>query len=140
MKQRLNAKDAEEHIFGFVILNDWSGKWHVNWIYSPLLTICSSRHPGLRDEPSWSFQWQKSRNVHLTMDYHPGRFRPLPYTLPSSTNPLSILPPTSQPFHLFHHYEGRASRKLNRHNPRHMPCRSSLLDSPADDRSFSQFR
>lgn len=26
MKQRLNAKDAEEHIFGFVILNDWSGK------------------------------------------------------------------------------------------------------------------
>jgi fumarylacetoacetase len=26
MKQRLNATDAEEHIFGFAILNDWSGK------------------------------------------------------------------------------------------------------------------
>lgn len=26
MKQRLDAKDAEEHIFGFAILNDWSGK------------------------------------------------------------------------------------------------------------------
>jgi fumarylacetoacetase len=26
MKQRLGAKDAEEHIFGFVILNDWSGE------------------------------------------------------------------------------------------------------------------
>lgn len=24
MRQRLNAEDAEEHIFGFVILNDWS--------------------------------------------------------------------------------------------------------------------
>ncbi|KAM0435867.1 hypothetical protein ACHAPT_002758 [Fusarium lateritium] len=26
MKQRLNAEGAEEHIFGFVILNDWSGE------------------------------------------------------------------------------------------------------------------
>ncbi|KAL2681098.1 hypothetical protein Neosp_008701 [[Neocosmospora] mangrovei] len=26
MKQKLNAKDAEEHIFGFVILNDWSAR------------------------------------------------------------------------------------------------------------------
>lgn len=26
MRERLHAKDAEEHIFGFVILNDWSGK------------------------------------------------------------------------------------------------------------------
>ena len=24
--QGLNAKDADEHIFGLVILNDWSGK------------------------------------------------------------------------------------------------------------------
>ncbi|RSL46614.1 hypothetical protein CEP53_010275 [Fusarium sp. AF-6] len=26
MKQRINAEDAEEHIFGFVILNDWSAR------------------------------------------------------------------------------------------------------------------
>jgi fumarylacetoacetase len=26
MRQRLNAVDADEHIFGFVILNDWSGE------------------------------------------------------------------------------------------------------------------
>ncbi|KAF4339638.1 fumarylacetoacetate hydrolase [Fusarium beomiforme] len=26
MKQRLHAKDAEDHIFGFVILNDWSAR------------------------------------------------------------------------------------------------------------------
>ena len=26
MRQRLNAIDADEHIFGFVVLNDWSGK------------------------------------------------------------------------------------------------------------------
>ncbi|WKT48602.1 Fumarylacetoacetase, N-terminal domain superfamily [Fusarium oxysporum f. sp. vasinfectum] len=26
MRQRLHAKDAEEHIFGFVILNDWSAR------------------------------------------------------------------------------------------------------------------
>lgn len=26
MRQRLNAVDAAEHIFGFVVLNDWSGK------------------------------------------------------------------------------------------------------------------
>ncbi|KAH7258471.1 hypothetical protein B0J15DRAFT_445764 [Fusarium solani] len=26
MRQRLNAEDAEEHIFGFVILNDWSSR------------------------------------------------------------------------------------------------------------------
>jgi fumarylacetoacetase len=26
MRQRLNAVDADEHVFGFVILNDWSGE------------------------------------------------------------------------------------------------------------------
>lgn len=26
MRQRLNAVDADEHIFGFVVMNDWSGK------------------------------------------------------------------------------------------------------------------
>ena len=26
MKKRLYAEDAEEHIFGFVLLNDWSGE------------------------------------------------------------------------------------------------------------------
>ncbi len=26
MRQRLNAVDADDHIFGFVVLNDWSGK------------------------------------------------------------------------------------------------------------------
>jgi fumarylacetoacetase len=25
MRQRVKAVDADEHIFGFVILNDWSG-------------------------------------------------------------------------------------------------------------------
>lgn len=25
MRKRLNAVDADEHVFGFVILNDWSG-------------------------------------------------------------------------------------------------------------------
>ena len=25
MKKRLNARDADEHIFGFVLMNDWSG-------------------------------------------------------------------------------------------------------------------
>lgn len=24
--ERITAKDAEEHLFGFVLLNDWSGK------------------------------------------------------------------------------------------------------------------
>lgn len=27
MRQRLRAADADEHIFGFVVLNDWSGGW-----------------------------------------------------------------------------------------------------------------
>lgn len=27
MRQRLQAADAEDHIFGFVILNDWSGEY-----------------------------------------------------------------------------------------------------------------
>ena len=26
MKKRLNARDADEHIFGFVLVNDWSGR------------------------------------------------------------------------------------------------------------------
>lgn len=26
MRHRLNAVDADEHIFGFVVLNDWSGE------------------------------------------------------------------------------------------------------------------
>jgi fumarylacetoacetase len=29
MRQRLNAVDAGEHIFGFVVLNDWSGIGHL---------------------------------------------------------------------------------------------------------------
>ncbi|RBR26698.1 uncharacterized protein FIESC28_00481 [Fusarium coffeatum] len=36
MKQRLNAKDAEEHIFGFVILNDWSARDIQGFEMSPL--------------------------------------------------------------------------------------------------------
>lgn len=27
MRQRLRAADADEHIFGFVLLNDWSGEF-----------------------------------------------------------------------------------------------------------------
>ena len=27
LHQRLNAKDADEHVFGLVLLNDWSGKF-----------------------------------------------------------------------------------------------------------------
>lgn len=26
LHQRLNANDADEHVFGLVLLNDWSGK------------------------------------------------------------------------------------------------------------------
>ncbi|KAF5002131.1 hypothetical protein FGRMN_614 [Fusarium graminum] len=36
MKQRLDAKDAEEHIFGFVILNDWSARDIQGFEMSPL--------------------------------------------------------------------------------------------------------
>ncbi|CAG7562785.1 unnamed protein product [Fusarium equiseti] len=36
MKQRLNAKDAEDHIFGFVILNDWSARDIQGFEMSPL--------------------------------------------------------------------------------------------------------
>ncbi|RGP60612.1 hypothetical protein FSPOR_10579 [Fusarium sporotrichioides] len=36
MKQRLNAKDAEEHIFGFAILNDWSARDIQGFEMSPL--------------------------------------------------------------------------------------------------------
>ncbi|KAF4420557.1 hypothetical protein F53441_14376, partial [Fusarium austroafricanum] len=36
MKQRLNTKDAEDHIFGFVILNDWSARDIQGFEMSPL--------------------------------------------------------------------------------------------------------
>ncbi|KAF5006424.1 hypothetical protein FDECE_7184 [Fusarium decemcellulare] len=36
MKQRLHAKDAEEHIFGFVILNDWSARDIQGYEMNPL--------------------------------------------------------------------------------------------------------
>ncbi|RGP75123.1 hypothetical protein FLONG3_5807 [Fusarium longipes] len=36
MKQRLNATDAEEHIFGFAILNDWSARDIQGFEMSPL--------------------------------------------------------------------------------------------------------
>jgi fumarylacetoacetase len=29
---RLKASDAEGHIFGFVVLNDWSGMYYVRWL------------------------------------------------------------------------------------------------------------
>ena len=39
MRQRLNAVDADEHIFGFVVLNDWSGKCRlVCMLLDPMLT------------------------------------------------------------------------------------------------------
>ncbi len=36
MRQRLNAVDADEHIFGFVVLNDWSGKYRLPSFAYPL--------------------------------------------------------------------------------------------------------
>lgn len=30
--RRLSAKEAEEHIFGLVILNDWSGELHISML------------------------------------------------------------------------------------------------------------
>lgn len=44
MGKRLNAVDADEHIFGFVILNDWSGE-------SPSKTILPSDTDGTRTQP-----------------------------------------------------------------------------------------
>lgn len=57
MKQRLNAKDAEEHIFGFVILNDWSGKLMAHSNVRKTLTLFSPRYPRFRNESTWSLQW-----------------------------------------------------------------------------------
>lgn len=39
MRQRLNAVDADEHIFGFVILNDWSGNWRVLHTFSETMLM-----------------------------------------------------------------------------------------------------
>ena len=41
MRQRLSAADADKHIFGFVVLNDWSGAYPARDLYlisSPLTT------------------------------------------------------------------------------------------------------
>lgn len=57
MRQRVNAVDADEHIFGFVVLNDWSGKPPAFVLFSsgdesiPIIRLTqpnrSPRHPRL---------------------------------------------------------------------------------------------
>jgi fumarylacetoacetase len=54
---RLKAAEADEHIFGLVLLNDWSGMYTAH--RSPLNTVTdcdlhSPRYSSLRNDPSWS--------------------------------------------------------------------------------------
>ena len=37
--QRLDIKDAKEHIFGFVLLNDWSARDHQLFEMRPLVRL-----------------------------------------------------------------------------------------------------
>jgi fumarylacetoacetase len=82
-RQRLLAKDAAEHIFGFVLVNDWSGKYCIlkGTFYMRLTCDNSSRYSRLRDESSWTTQWQESRHKLVSMGRHTRRAGSLPHSL-----------------------------------------------------------
>jgi fumarylacetoacetase len=65
-RERLLAKDASDHLFGFVLLNDWSGEFHIFPRRKFLLWLISffhsPRYPGLRNESSRTTKWKESRD------------------------------------------------------------------------------
>lgn len=86
-RQRLLAKDAAEHIFGFVLVNDWSGKSSIlnQMKHTQLKLDGSSRYPRLRDEPSWATKRQEPGHKRLSLGHHTRRTGGFPYNLSFST-------------------------------------------------------
>lgn len=63
---------AQDHIFGFVLMNDWSGKQQlvfilVNEIIKPLI---SKGHPKMGICPPWSVYCQEFGNFHISLGSH----------------------------------------------------------------------
>lgn len=61
--------DADDHIFGLVLLNDWSGA-HIFTHARVQADINSTRYPRTRDESSRAFEWKIICNKHLSLDHH----------------------------------------------------------------------
>lgn len=97
MHQSLTPELAEEHVFGYILMNDWSGTWYVTFLSSSALMLCSSGHPGLRNAAPRPFQWQISGHLHLTMDCD-HRCTPAFQDTGSSARPANISPPVHAEF------------------------------------------
>lgn len=69
----VSATDAGDYIFGFVILNDWSGKYSLSYQEGKqMLTKCcsSTRYPDFRDGPTGALELEELCNDHVSMDHH----------------------------------------------------------------------
>ena len=60
MGERISTAEAEDHIFGLVLFNDWSARDIQKWEYVPPVRF-----------------WKKFRVVHFTLGGHVGGFGPL---------------------------------------------------------------
>ena len=77
-KQRVMAANAEDHIFGYVLVNDWSGEYLEiglqRFYWSAALdlglTRCSTRHTSFGDDTSGTPKRQESGHYHLAVGHN----------------------------------------------------------------------
>ena len=78
------AADADEHIFGVALLNDWSGTkpFPSHTYHCECLSVfwVSSRHTWLGDCPIRPFEWEELYYFDLAVGCDPGRFGPIRHT------------------------------------------------------------
>lgn len=71
LSESVASKDADDHIFGLVLLNDWSGTFN---LFKPsgccTKLLRSTRHPRSGNASLRSTQREEFRNVHIALDHH----------------------------------------------------------------------
>ena len=80
--QPIPIQKAHEHIFGMVVMNDWSGQsshlyslHSTSFLYQKLMYIlfCSQRYPEVGIRSSRSLPWKELWNFNLTLGCTDGR-------------------------------------------------------------------
>lgn len=70
--ETVSIESADDHIFGLVLINDWSGKWSLLNSVPAANNICSTRHPGTGDGTVGSNEREELRHFDESLDHHSG--------------------------------------------------------------------
>lgn len=68
----VSVQEADDHIFGLVLINDWSGKQAFlgQSVYTMLMISNSTRYSGIGDVSTWSNERQKLWNHDESLGYN----------------------------------------------------------------------